>query len=171
MLADIAEQYRSRDSRDHELDARRDARLPATALRRHVELRDRTCSFVGCRRAATGSELDHTHEHSRGGATVRANLGPTCGHDHDLKHEGAWTLSQPHPGRFVWRSPLGGVYETRGEPFLPAMPDPRPAELPPNFDLCGRVDEGPILRPPQPAPPRPPPAPGAPQNDPDEPPF
>lgn len=66
-------------------------------------------------------------------------------------------LDQPSPGTFVWRSPLGGTYETRGEFLLPPMPDPAPADLGPDVDHVGPTLDGPILQLRRPDPPRPPP--------------
>jgi len=67
---------------------------------------------------------------------------------------------------FVWRSPLGGIYQTRGEFLTPHMPELFPIDHGPEPDLPPRVD-GPILQPRidrrEPEPPRPP--------LPDEPPF
>lgn len=59
----------------------------------------------------------------------RTNLGPVCRHDHRVKHTGGWKLTQPQPGTFHWRSPLGGHYRTHGE-FLHPMPDPIPSPRP-----------------------------------------
>ncbi|MGH3977587.1 MAG: hypothetical protein ACRDRZ_01080 [Pseudonocardiaceae bacterium] len=168
LIADIAEQYAHRDSRHQLLDSHPDARLPGAALRRHTQIRDRTCTFIGCRRSATAAEQDHTHDHNLGGVTIRANLGPACNHDHRVKHRGGWKVSQPDPGTFIWTSPLGGIYRTRGESFLPPMPQPEPTELEPEFDQPRAVVEGPILHRPPPQPPHghPPPPP----ENPDEPP-
>ncbi len=167
LVADVAAQYASHDSRHQLLDSHLDARLRGAALRRHTQIRDRTCTFIGCRRPATAAEQDHTHDH--GGVTVRANLGPVCSHDHGVKHRGGWKVSQPDPGTFVWSSPLGGVYRTRGESFPPPMPESAPIEFEPEFDQPGAVDEGPILHrpPPEPSRGRPPPLP----EDPNEPPV
>ena len=66
------------------------ARFAGAALRRHVQIRDRYCVYMGCRCPARHADLDHTIDHSRGGATTEANSGPVCRHDHLLKHEGGW---------------------------------------------------------------------------------
>ena len=84
------------------------ARFAGAALRRHIQLRDRSCVFMGCRCPARGADLDHTLDHARHGATNDANQGPACRHDHRLKHVGGWRLSQPEPGYFFWVSPSGG---------------------------------------------------------------
>ena len=71
-------------------------------------------------------EQDHTREHAHGGPTVRANLDPLCRRHHRSKHRGGWTLTQPQPGRFRWRSPLGHIYWTGATPIAPDIPEPIP---------------------------------------------
>jgi hypothetical protein len=168
VIADVAEQHARSAEHLRDLDARPGARLPSAALRRHTEIRDRTCTHPCCRRPAHASEQDHTRHHAHGGATVRANLGPTCPHDHGVKHEGGWDVEQPRPGTFIWRSPLGGRYPSRGEFLDPPMPDPGPGvQQPDEEDDRFRYDEDPILRMP---PPRPTQERGPPSlSDPDEP--
>ena len=109
VLADIARQYGGRHQRD--LDARPGDRLPHAALRRHTQIRDRTCVGIGCRHRPTRCDQDHTVEYQDGGPTVAADLAPLCRHDHTLKGQAGWTLEQPAPGTFLWRSPLGGRYD------------------------------------------------------------
>ena len=124
VLADIARQHRERDRRD--LDAHPDDRLPRAALRRHTQIRDRTCVGVGCRRRPARCDQDHTVEYQHGGPTVAADLSPLCRHDHVLKGRG-WNMQQPEPGTFLWLTPLGGRYEVQPEPVLPVLPDTCPA--------------------------------------------
>ncbi|MBB6374682.1 hypothetical protein BKA01_001904 [Pseudonocardia eucalypti] len=127
VIGDIATQYQhTRTTPSTDPNAQPGRRLPGCGLRRYVQIRDRTCTAPGCRRPATQSEQDHTHDHQHGGPTTHTNLGPGCKHDHRLKHEGGWTVTQPQPGRFIWISPLGRRYHTRGEPIT----DPEP-EAPP----------------------------------------
>jgi HNH endonuclease len=59
---------------------------------------------------AMNSDIDHTVDHAKGGATDVSNLGPLCRHHHRLKHEGEWKLEQFEPGVFRWTSRLGHVY-------------------------------------------------------------
>lgn len=99
------------------------ARVPRAALRRHTQIRDRSCIGVGCRHRPARCDQDHTVEYRHGGPTVAADLGPLCRHDHTLKGQAGWTLEQPTPGTFVWTSPLGGRYEVQPEPVLPPLPD------------------------------------------------
>ncbi|GAA5114999.1 hypothetical protein GCM10023320_13090 [Pseudonocardia adelaidensis] len=121
-------------------------------------------------------DLDHTHDHSRGGRTVEANIGPGCKRHHPDKDRG-WTLDQPEPGLFVWGSPLGRTYRTRGEPVRPDVPDPDAApevseESTAELDRRLRRWERRILEPPATETPRtrPPPAPEQPRDE-EPPPF
>ena len=114
--------------------------FPRTGLRRHVEFRDRHCTFLGCVTPARHADLDHTRDHAHGGPTTADDLGPACRQDHGLTHRG-WILTQPEPGVFVWRSPLGRVYRTRSEPLLPPPPPPLP--VPPDQDHCCAPDSDP----------------------------
>ncbi len=116
-----------------DLDARADDRFASGPLRRHTEIRDRTCSFAGvCRRPAHASAQDHGHEHAAGGATVRGNVGPVCGMDHLVKHRGGWEVSRPGAdGTVVWRSPLGGEYAATGEFLTAPVTGPLPGPAPP----------------------------------------
>ncbi|MGQ0482494.1 MAG: DUF222 domain-containing protein [Pseudonocardia sp.] len=152
-----------------DLDDHPAARLPRAALRRHTEIRDRTCLFPGCRRRAHHAQQDHTHDHHRGGPTTRANLGALCPHDHRVKHRAGWRVEQPEPGRFTWTSPLGGKYHTAGEPFLPSMPEPTPAGAAASTWPVAVLPAtaGPILRRPPPtgsSPRQPRPPPGGPDD-------
>jgi hypothetical protein len=177
VLAEIAAAWADRDHLRRILAAHPDARFARGPLADHVRTRDRNCIAPGCTRPARGCDLDHTRDHSRGGRTVEANIGPGCKRHHPDKDRG-WTLTQPEPGLFEWRSPLGRTYRTRGEPIRPDLPDPDPA--PEVFEeSAGQVDrrlrrwERRILQPPAPETPRPPPPPPAPGPPPDEepPPF
>ena len=114
------------------------ARFAGAVLRRHIQIRDRTCVYPGCRCSARHADLDHTVDHGHGGATTEANSGPLCRHDHRLKHEGGWRLRQPEPGHFVWISPLS------------RSTTPGPNRSPPIYPTrCpGRSTPTPHLRPP-----------------------
>ncbi len=168
VVADIVEQHRNRHQHLVDLDARPGDRLPASALRRHTEIRDRTCTFAGvCRRPAHAGHQDHRRDHAHGGATVAANLGPTCAQDHAVKHRAGWTAGSTPTGGVSWWSPLGGHYIARGEFLCGRLPVPQPDPSPETSHRA--VAEGPIM-------PRPPPAarptPRAPvDGEDDEPPF
>ncbi len=141
------------------------ARLPGAALRRWIHIRDRRCSFPGCRAPAHRADADHTIEHARGGATVDTDLGPACRHDHLLRHEGGWTVTQPEPGRIVWTSPLGLRYERIPPLELNNLPEPRPGAVredtvdPDEPELYGDPAPSPWWDPPSCLPQDPPPPP------------
>lgn len=170
IVADIARQYADRDRHQRLLDGRPHDRFAHALLRRHVQIRDRTCVAPGCRRAARRCQLDHTVEYDLGGFTTAANSGPLCLGDHLRKHHGGWLLEQPRPGHFRWTSPLGRTYHTRGEPISPPGVEPAPRADPhdtgPDGPRGASTDPGPIFcrPPPEPAPPLPPPA--TPDDDP-----
>ncbi|MGI9001370.1 MAG: HNH endonuclease signature motif containing protein, partial [Pseudonocardia sp.] len=168
MITDLVAQYGHRDQLLATLGDHPEARFPPAALRRHIEVRDRTCVFPGCRRPARNTQQDHTVDHQHGGPTVETNLGPLCVRHHSLKTRGCWCLDQPAPGHFRWRSPLGRTYHTRGEPITPPLPDPVPGDPEPDNDASTapppEFDHQPDFRRSPPPSPRPPP-------DDDPPPF
>ncbi|MGQ0719491.1 MAG: HNH endonuclease signature motif containing protein, partial [Pseudonocardiales bacterium] len=167
VLHGISGSWQHRGQARAALDQHPHRRFAHAALRRHVQMRDRHCVGIGCRRRATTSDLDHTRDHAHGGPTVTTNSGPNCGRHHTMKHQGGWTLQQPQAGHFIWTSPLGQTYRTRGEPLTPDLPQPLPRDVDPDPPGIPMMFEGPILHPPQPPPPaRPPPA-----ALPDQPPF
>ena len=81
----------------------------------------------------TTSQFDHTHDYHLGGLTTEANGGAVCGHDHDLKTKGGWTLRQPEPGVFIWHSPLGQIHHSRGDPIIMPPLEPEDDPDPPPF--------------------------------------
>lgn len=114
--------------------ARRDAesarrRAPTAALRRDLQIRDRTCAHPACRAPAVGTDQDHAVDYARGGRTVAANLGACCRHDHRLRHDGGWRFHRPEPERAVWVSSLGHTYVSRPPPVIVSLPEPWPATV------------------------------------------
>jgi hypothetical protein len=91
-------------------------RRPTTTQRRHVEARNPTCVFPGCRMPAGQSDLDHEHPWSETHLTPSIGLEPLCRHDHVNRHQRHWTLRQVEPGVYEWVSPLGHKYLRRPEP-------------------------------------------------------
>lgn len=66
---------------------------------------------------AWGCDVDHTvpfdHQNKTGrGQTRLGNLGPLSRFTHRLKTFGGWRVTQPEPGVYHWRSPLGFEYVT-----------------------------------------------------------
>lgn len=90
---------------------------PPQSLRHLVTIRQRTCSFPGCRRSARRCDLDHTVPFDHGGPTCECNLAPLCRRHHQAKQAPGWHLDQPEPGRMTWRTPSGRVYQTTGDPY------------------------------------------------------
>jgi hypothetical protein len=60
-------------------------------------------------------QIDHNHDHARGGPTSNDNLAHLCVGHHALKHPEVddryrWTARQLPGGDIEWTSPLGRVY-------------------------------------------------------------
>jgi hypothetical protein len=80
-------------------------------------VRQRTCSFPGCRRPARRCDLDHTVPYDQGGATCECNLAPLCRRHHQAKQAHGWHLTQDQPGIMTWRTPSGRTYTTLPDPY------------------------------------------------------
>ncbi|KAB2812132.1 hypothetical protein F9L07_09975 [Pimelobacter simplex] len=91
--------------------------VPVTAYeipdrhRQQVELRDHTCRFPYCTRAATRCDLDHATPHGRGGPTCPCNLVPLCRRHHRAKTHSQWRYRVTKIGTYLWRSPSGFHFE------------------------------------------------------------
>ncbi|MGQ0632895.1 MAG: HNH endonuclease signature motif containing protein, partial [Sporichthyaceae bacterium] len=123
---------------------------------------------VGCRAPASTCDLDHLIDHAKGGKTVRVNLDPACRHDHRVKHEGGWTLTQIQHGH-RWTTRLGHTYTVPTPPVIPGAPLPASER-----DHLGRPWQNSALWHPDPPapPPTPAPEPAPARSDPaEEPPF
>ena len=101
------------------LDSTPDTYRPSAAMRRYLVDRDRVCDWPSCNRPAAGCDLDHTERWTDGGRTTRANLGPECGRDHALRHDGGWQLSRRPDGTSAWTSPAGHTYVNRPWDYRP----------------------------------------------------
>lgn len=98
-------------------------RVPA-ALRAFLVVRDRTCRFPGCSRAATYCEIDHAVPWRRGGRTDSCNLGPLCTRHHLLKTHLGWQIIEIRDdGGTRWRSPDGREFMFHPFPVVD-VPDP-----------------------------------------------
>ncbi|HEY2078539.1 MAG TPA: HNH endonuclease signature motif containing protein, partial [Streptosporangiaceae bacterium] len=98
--------------------ARRTSRYrPPVNLVHLVRVRQRTCSFPGCRRPARRADLDHTVPYDQGGMTCECNLAPLCRRHHQAKQAHGWHLTQDQPGVMTWRTPSGRSYVTTPEPY------------------------------------------------------
>jgi len=108
-------------------------------LKRWLQMRDQTCRFIGCNRAAVRCDIDHTEAWGEGGCTDADNLAHLCRKHHRMKHETGWELMNLGDGRLSWRSPAGRLYSTEpavvfdtmthvSSPFdRPRPPDPQPS--------------------------------------------
>ncbi len=127
---------------------------PSPGLRHLLEVRQRTCSFPTCRRAANRCDLDHTLAYAQGGRTCECGLAPLCRRHHQAKQAHGWRLEQPQPGVLIWRLPHGRAYRAEPDPY----PDTDPA--PPPYSP---LSLSPLPSPPSPpspsSPPSPPPPP------------
>ena len=84
-------------------------------LRTWLLVRDKTCRFPGCSRAARFCEVDHTDDWQFGGETRYDNLAYLCKSHHNLKHHTGWTVEQIGDGVLEWTSPLGKKYVVEPE--------------------------------------------------------
>jgi hypothetical protein len=91
-------------------------RRPNAALRRHVQARDQTCVFPGCRMPAVDCDLDHLTRWADGGPTTEHNLAPACRHDNLLKEQHHWTCQRLPNGDYQWTTKLGHTYTTNRKP-------------------------------------------------------
>lgn len=92
-----------------------DAYSPTESMRRFLRARDQRCRFPGCHTPAARCDIDHNHDHARGGRTHLDNLAHFCRGHHTLKHpdlrdEDRWTAHLEPDGSVTWRSPLGRDY-------------------------------------------------------------
>lgn len=94
---------------------RTDRYRPTEAMRRFLRARDQHCRFPGCRLPAERTDLDHNHDHARGGSTANDNLAHFCRGHHALKHPDLpdrhrWSVRQLSQGVLEWISPAGRTY-------------------------------------------------------------
>lgn len=86
---------------------------PPAAMRFALNQRDPVDVFPYGTRGAGSCDVDHTVAFTDAGGpgqTGLPNLGPLSRFTHRLKTHGNWTLSQPEPGLFHWRSAFGYEY-------------------------------------------------------------
>ncbi|TFC44347.1 HNH endonuclease signature motif containing protein [Cryobacterium shii] len=76
-------------------------------LKRYLRVRDATCRWPGCRRAAAHCDLDHTLDWQFEGLTAHDNLAHLCPADHALKSETRWSYVHLPDGTLEWTSPTG----------------------------------------------------------------
>ena len=121
----------------------RDRYRPPADLRTVLQLRDETCRFPGCNRAARQSDLDHTvpfTENGHQGETNLTNMACLCAKHHRDKHETGWRVSQAGDGILHWASPTGHHYDTAPENQIGAAVAPRAAVIPAMLAVSGEQD-------------------------------
>jgi hypothetical protein len=99
------------------LDVDRTVYRPPADLERWLKLRDGTCRFTGCGRAAKHCDLDHNVPWSKGGRTAADNLASLSRRHHTLKERSRWNVEQRAGGILVWTSPTGHVSTSDPPPF------------------------------------------------------
>lgn len=92
-----------------------DTYSPTEGMRRFLRARDQHCRFPGCRMPVHRCQIDHNHDHARGGCTSLSNLSHFCTGHHVLKHPDIderhrWTARQLPDRSLDWVSPLGRHY-------------------------------------------------------------
>jgi hypothetical protein len=86
-------------------------------LRHVLQVRQRSCAFPGCRRAAARCDQDHTLAYAAGGRTCECNLAPLCRKHHSAKQTAGWQLEQPQPGVLIWHPPHGRTYQSQPDRY------------------------------------------------------
>ena len=94
------------------LDVDRNSYRPPADLQRWLQVRDGTCRFPGCRRAAKHCDIDHGLDWADDGRTECDNLAHVCPAHHHLKHETSWSVRHLADGALEWTSPAGLVHRT-----------------------------------------------------------
>ncbi len=102
--------------RRRQVESTAEARRATAEVARIVRARDRRCRAPGCRVPASRCDLDHRQSWVRGGRSEPCNLAPLCRYHHRARHEGGWRYRRTKRGGYVWRSPLGRIYEVEPEP-------------------------------------------------------
>ncbi len=97
-------------------------RLFTGGTREAARLSARRCTRPGCTVPSEFAEVDHLHEHGRGGATDVDNANPECGGHNRDKNRGFVTLRDRH-GRIIHYRPDGSAMAAAGQP-TPARGQP-----------------------------------------------
>ena len=98
-------------------------RLFTGAARDAAMLSARRCSRRGCTVPAELCDIDHVHEHAKGGATDTINGDPACRGHNRQKNHGYTTVRDPRTGRVVHYRPDGTPMKPAG-PVTPNTGDP-----------------------------------------------
>ncbi|ALG08940.1 HNH endonuclease signature motif containing protein [Kibdelosporangium phytohabitans] len=95
-------------------------RFASPALKRHIELRDRTCRQPGCTVPADRCQTDHTTTYATGGLTSLDNTSTFCKRHNLMRQRTDWKLDQPTPGTLVFHTPANRKLVTHPQPYEPA---------------------------------------------------
>lgn len=105
-------------------DMGRRRRLFTGAAREAAQLSARRCSRDGCTIPSQFCDIDHVHDHAKGGATDVINGDPECGGHNRQKNRGFSTIRDPLSGRVVHYRPDGTPMTPAGRAApIPGRPD------------------------------------------------
>jgi len=90
-------------------------RLFTGAAREAAQLSARRCSRRGCTVPAELYDIDHIHEHAKGGATETINGDPECNGHNRQKNRGYTTIRNPRTGRVTHYRPNGTPMNPAGQ--------------------------------------------------------
>ena len=122
------------------VDLGRQCYRPSRPLRRLIETRDRICRFPGCRRPASGCDLDHVVEWPAG-STSTDNLHALCRKHHNLKTSGAWDVTLHPDGSETWVSPFGATHHVPPAAYpMDGVTDTGPPEAAVSDSVSDQVD-------------------------------
>jgi len=85
------------------------ARLFTGSARLAAQLQHPHCIWPGCDAPTTRCEIDHLHDHAKGGPTNPGNGAPLCGFHNRWKQKGFSTTRDPVTGRWRTYRPDGSV--------------------------------------------------------------
>ncbi len=110
------------------LDVGRQTRVPNSAQRRALHLRDSRCAYPGCGIHPRLCEAHHIEHWANGGDTSLDNLVLVCGYHHRQIHEGHWNATMnPRTHRPLFEAPDGRLFHaTRPRPEPPQQLTTKP---------------------------------------------
>jgi len=91
------------------IDLGRKARLFTGSARLAAQLQHPHCIWPGCHIPTTRCEIDHLHDHAKGGPTNPNNGAPLCGFHNRWKQKGFTTTRDPVTGRWRTYRPDGSL--------------------------------------------------------------
>jgi len=91
------------------IDLGRKARLFTGSARHAARLQSPHCVWPGCDHPTTRCEVDHLHDHAKGGHTNPANGAPLCGFHNRWKQKGFSITRDPVSGRWRTYRPDGSL--------------------------------------------------------------